>query len=51
MAITYKINAPLHSKDVSDVFRISGIKSPVDDLERIKKMIDNAYITITAWDE
>lgn len=51
MAISYKINSPLHSQDVADVFKSSGIKRPVDDLERIQKMIDNADVKITAWDE
>lgn len=51
MTITYKINTPLLSQDVADVFRSSGIKRPVDDLERIQKMIDHADVMITAWDE
>lgn len=50
MAIEYRINTPLRSKDVSDVFKSSGIKRPVDDLERIQRMIDNADVNISAWD-
>ncbi|MBW7457989.1 GNAT family N-acetyltransferase [Paenibacillus sepulcri] len=50
MAIAYKINAPLLSGDVSDVFKSSGIKRPADDLDRIQRMIDNADINVSAWD-
>ncbi|MFD0714754.1 GNAT family N-acetyltransferase [Paenibacillus sp. GCM10027626] len=50
MAIEFKINAPLHSEDVSEVFKSSGIKRPADDLDRIQKMIDNADVNVSAWD-
>ncbi|MUT64739.1 GNAT family N-acetyltransferase [Paenibacillus sp. NEAU-GSW1] len=50
MTIEYKINFPLRSKEVSEVFISSGIKRPVDDLDRIQRMIDNAAINISAWD-
>ncbi len=50
MAIEYKINATLHAKEVSDVFRSSGIKRPVDDLDRIQRMIDHADVIISSWD-
>jgi ribosomal protein S18 acetylase RimI-like enzyme len=50
MTIEYKVNALLLSEDVSDVFKSSGIKRPVDDLERIQRMIENADVIISAWD-
>lgn len=50
MAVEYKINAPLRAAQVSELFISSGIKRPVDDLERIQSMIDHADVTITAWD-
>jgi predicted N-acetyltransferase YhbS len=50
MAIVFKINTPLRSKEVSDVFKSSGIKRPADDLDRIQRMIDNADVNISAWD-
>jgi predicted N-acetyltransferase YhbS len=50
MVIEYKINTPLRPKDVSDVFKSSGIKRPADDLERIQRMIENADVNISAWD-
>lgn len=51
MSIEYKVNAPINAEEVANVFRASGIRRPVEQLERIQKMIDNANITITAWDE
>ena len=50
MVITYKINAQLEAHELSDLFKASGIKRPVEDLNRVKKMIDNANLTVTAWD-
>jgi N-acetylglutamate synthase-like GNAT family acetyltransferase len=34
---------------VADLFKRSGINRPVNDLPRIKKMIDHSNLTITAW--
>jgi GNAT superfamily N-acetyltransferase len=48
--ISYRIVANVKAGDVASVFKKSGIKRPIDDLDRIQKMIDNADITITAWD-
>lgn len=50
MKITYKINTKITAEEVADLFTKSGINRPVHDLKRIKKMIDNANLTITAWD-
>ncbi len=50
MVISYKTNAKIEAHQLSDLFRASGIKRPVDDLNRIKKMIDNSNLTVTAWD-
>ncbi len=50
MVITYKTNTKLEAHELSDLFKASGIKRPVDDLNRIKKMIDNANLIVTAWD-
>ncbi len=50
MVITYKTNAILEAHQLSDLFKASGIKRPVEDLNRVKKMIDNSNLTVTAWD-
>ena len=36
------------AEEVAEVFRASGIRRPVDDLERISTMITNANLIITA---
>lgn len=48
--ITYKKNIPLDVKDVIEVFRSSGIRRPIEDTERIQRMLDQANLTISAWD-
>ncbi|SFE76959.1 Predicted N-acetyltransferase YhbS [Paenibacillus catalpae] len=50
MSVEYRIEAPVTAVQVAEVFRSSGIKRPVDNLARIQKMIDNADLTVTAWD-
>jgi ribosomal protein S18 acetylase RimI-like enzyme len=50
MVITYKTNAKLEAHELSDLFKASGIKRPVEDLNRVKKMIDNSNLVVTAWD-
>ncbi|MGM0829107.1 MAG: GNAT family N-acetyltransferase [Bacillota bacterium] len=48
--ITYSYDLKIKAKELSDVFKSSGIKRPVDDLDRLQRMIDNSDIIITAWD-
>jgi ribosomal protein S18 acetylase RimI-like enzyme len=50
MGIEYSFVKEISPEDVANVFRNSGIRRPYNDLNRIKKMIDNADIIITAWD-
>ena len=35
---------------VIDLFRASGIRRPVDDADRIGKMVANANLVVSAWD-
>ena len=51
MSLEYKVNSLITAEEVADVFRASGLKRPVDQLERLQRMIDNADITITCWDD
>jgi len=50
MVITYKVNKKIEPHQLSDVFKASGIRRPFDDLNRMKKMLDNANLLVTAWD-
>ncbi|MDQ9169153.1 GNAT family N-acetyltransferase [Oxalobacteraceae bacterium R-40] len=48
--ITYKLNHPLEADDVIRVFDSSGINRPTRDPERIRRMLKNANLIISAWD-
>ena len=50
MAIEYRTNYPVSADAVAQLFRQSGIRRPVDDLDRIQQMVNHANLTITAWD-
>ena len=51
MRITYKDSMDIKAEDLSKVFLASGIKRPYEDLERLQRMINNADIIITAWED
>jgi N-acetylglutamate synthase-like GNAT family acetyltransferase len=51
MGIVYKYNEPIRAEDVIQVFKKSGITRPVEQKERIQKMLDHANIILTAWDD
>jgi ribosomal protein S18 acetylase RimI-like enzyme len=50
MVISYKVNSKIEPHQLAELFRSSGIRRPVDDLNRLKKMLDNANLLVTAWD-
>ena len=49
--IIYKINQPLKTEDIIEVFDSSGIIRPTDNPARIRKMFDNSNLVISAWDK
>jgi len=51
LEIKYSLSKELNPEDVANVFRNSGIRRPYDNLERIKRMIENADIIISAWSD
>jgi ribosomal protein S18 acetylase RimI-like enzyme len=51
MTIQYRTNGKLEAEQLATLFRSSGIRRPVEDLSRLRQMIENANLTITAWDE
>jgi ribosomal protein S18 acetylase RimI-like enzyme len=48
--INYKVNEHISPEELSTVFQKSGIRRPIDDLPRLKRMIGNSDLLITAWD-
>lgn len=49
--ISYQVEREIDPATVADLFRRSGIRRPVDDLDRIGLMIDHANLILCAWDE
>lgn len=50
MALEFKVNEPLLPEQLAEVFRLSGLKRPYHDLERMEKMIDQADVLISCRD-
>lgn len=48
--ILYRCDAKLSASKLSEVFRRSGIRRPVDDLGRMAKMLEHSNLLATAWD-
>lgn len=49
MEIVYKVNEPVSVDEVIRVFQSSGITRPINQKERIQKMLDYANLIVTAW--
>jgi len=47
--LSFRINAPVSTGQVIEVFRSSGINRPVNDEARIAQMLRYGNLTITAW--
>lgn len=50
MDIAYRINAPLTAEAVADLYRDAGLRRPIDDLDRLRRMIEGANLIVSAWD-
>ena len=51
MTITYRVGGDLDVDDVIEVYRESTLADrPLDDRERMGRMLENASVTVTAWD-
>ncbi|MDC4227320.1 MAG: GNAT family N-acetyltransferase [Candidatus Manganitrophus sp.] len=48
--ISYQVEREIDPAAVADLFRRSGIRRPVDDLDRIGRMIHHANLILCAWD-
>lgn len=49
--ISYQVEREIDPGAVADLFRRSGIRRPVDDLDRIRRMIEHANLILCAWDD
>ncbi len=50
MVVSYKVNTKVEAHQLADLFTRSGLNRPTDDLNRVKKMIDNSNLMVTAWE-
>ncbi|WP_233532458.1 GNAT family N-acetyltransferase [Paenibacillus alkalitolerans] len=50
MGIEYYTDRLIEPLQVVEVFRKSGIRRPINDMDRIERMIKNADEVISAWD-
>ena len=53
MSITYQVNPPLDLDTAIDLYRAStlGERRPVDDRACMQQMLNEATLTLTAWDD
>src|SRR5436853_7337247 len=50
MVNSNKVNSKVEPHQLAELFIASGIRRPADDLNRLKKMLDNANLLISAWE-
>lgn len=50
MAIRYRVNARLATAQLKEIYDSSGLRRPVGDPPRLRRMRDGAALTITALD-
>lgn len=48
--ISYRDEVRISPEQLADVFTRSGIRRPVDDLQRLARMLEHASLVVTAWD-
>lgn len=47
--IEYAVDRPVAPEAVADLFRAAGLRRPVDEPERIARMVANASLILSAW--
>ena len=50
MEITYRSDIVPTADQVIELYEKAGLPRPTNDRERIKKMLDNSNLVVTAWD-
>jgi predicted N-acetyltransferase YhbS len=48
--VDYRQNVALDPQVVADLFRAAGLNGPLDDLARMRTMLDNSQLVLSAWD-
>jgi GNAT superfamily N-acetyltransferase len=50
LEIVYRVNPLLKADEVVELFKSAGLRRPVNDLDRIQRMVNNANIIVAAYD-
>ena len=50
MKFEIAINRTLTAEQVATLYKLSGINRPTDDLPRMQRLLDNANLTVSAWE-
>ncbi len=48
--IEYKVNEPVDAADVIELYRDAGLPRPVDDADRIARMLAGSNLVVSAWE-
>lgn len=48
--IEYKVNEPVNTADVIELYRNAGLPRPIDDPDRIERMFAGSNLVISAWE-
>lgn len=47
--IIYRTDAPISPQQLADLYRSAGLRRPVDDPDRMARMLKHASLTVSAW--
>lgn len=48
--IEYKLNEPVNTADVIELYRNAGLPRPIDDAKRIERMFAGSDLVVSAWE-
>lgn len=49
--IEYKVNEPVDPADVVELYRDAGLPRPIENVDRIARMLAGSNLIITAWED
>jgi predicted N-acetyltransferase YhbS len=49
--IEYRVNEPVDAADVIELYRDAGLPRPIDDADRIERMLAGSNLVVSAWEE
>ena len=49
--IEYKVNEAVDATDIVELYRDSGLPRPIDDADRIERMLAGSNLVVSAWED